>query len=289
MKNNVPLKKKLRIYIGNVVDVRKKILPRADNGFRVLLYHSVTEKLVENEWEENTIPKELLDRQMKYLADKKYNIMNCKKAIRYAKEDREFPAKTIVISFDDGYKNFYTNALPILKKYNFCATLFLGVNLLCDYSNDAQYLSRQEIMNIKKTGLIDFGCHGITHRILSTLDEEELNGEIVGAKQKLEDLTESKIALFAYPFGHSASYNTNVIEKIKSAGFIGAFTTIFGLNDFRRNHFLLRRNRISWIDELNEFEKHLNGSYDWCALCEYFRYKKYNFDRDPYAERGENK
>lgn len=274
MNNTIPLKKRLRIYISDVVNAQKKLTPRADNGFRVLLYHSVTDKLVDNEWEENTTPKELFDRQMKYLADKKYSVIDCKKAVRYVKENREICARTVAIAFDDGYRNFYTNALPVLKKYNFCATLFLGVNLLRDYSNDAQYLSRQEIMDVKKNELIDFGCHSLAHKALSTLDKKELDEEISGAKQKLEYLTQSEIELFAYPFGHSKSYNKKAIDKIKSAGYIGSFTTTFGLNDFNKDPFLLRRNRISWIDELNEFEKHLNGSYDWCSLFECLRLKR---------------
>ena len=277
MKNRLPLKKRLRIYIGDLVDKRKEFMPESDNGFRVLLYHSITDKLVDNEWKENTVPKELFDKQMKHLADKKYNIISCKKAVRYIKENRKISARTIAITFDDGYRNFYTNALPTLKKYSFCATLFLGVNLLRDYSGNAQYLSHQEIMNVKKSELVDFGCHSLTHKALSTLDEKELDEEIIGAKRKLEYLTQSKIELFAYPFGHSKSYNKNVIDKIKSAGYIGSFTAIFGLNDFKKDCFLLSRNRISWIDELSEFGKHLNGSYDWYALWQDLGYKRYQF------------
>lgn len=275
MISKLPLKKRLRISIGDIVEKVKLPIRNTNGGFRVLLYHSVTEKLVENEWEENTTPKELFAKQMKYLIENGYKIVSCKEAVDCLAKKKKIPDKTVAIAFDDGYRDNCVNAFPILKKYNIHSTIFLTVDFLYSHPKNTQYINYAEIVNIKKSGLVDFGCHSITHRILSTLDEEELNGEIAGAKQKLEDLTESKIALFAYPFGHSASYNTNVIEKIESAGFIGAFTTIFGLNDFRRNHFLLRRNRISWIDGLDEFEKHLNGSYDWCSLFECFRFKRY--------------
>lgn len=274
MKSTLPLKKRLRIYIGDAADKWKKLMPQSKNGFRVLLYHSITDKLVDNEWEENTVPKELFDKQMKYLADRKYNVINCRKAVRYLTENKEIPDRTVAIVFDDGYRDNYTNVLPILKKYSFCATIFLAVSFLRDYSGNAQYLSSQEIMNIKKTKLINFGCHSFTHEALSMMNVKKLDEEIRGAKQKLEYLTQSEIELFAYPFGHSKSYNKNVIEKIKSAGFIASFTTIFGLNDFKKDYFLLRRNRISWVDELDEFEKHLSGAYDWCGLCEYFRHKR---------------
>ena len=275
MNDAKPLKKKLRIYIGDVVDKWKKFEPQSDNGFRVLLYHSITDKLVNDEWEENTVPKGLFDRQMKYLADRKYNVINCKTAIRYLIENKEIPAKTVVIVFDDGYRDNYTNVLPILKKYSFCATIFLVVDFLRDYSDNVQYLSCQEITNIKKSELIDFGCHGLTHKALSMIDGKKLDEEIRDAKQKLEYVTQSEIDLFAYPFGHSKSYSKKVIERIKSAGFIGSFTTIPGLNNFKKKCFLLRRNRISWIDELDQFEKHLSGSYDWCSLFEFLRFKKY--------------
>lgn len=275
MKNSLPLKKKLRIYISDLADKWKKLMPQSAKGFRVLLYHSITDKLVDNEWEENTVPKGLFDKQMQYLADRKYNVINCKKAVRYLIENKEIPDRTVVVVFDDGYRDNYTNALPILQKYNFCATIFLAVNLLRDYSSNLQYLSCEEVLNIKKTGLIDFGCHSLTHRALSMIDGKRLDEEIKGAKQRLEHLTQSEIDLFAYPFGHSKSYNKHVIEKIKLAGFISSFTTIFGLNDFKKDLFLLRRNRISWIDELDEFKKHLSGAYDWCSLFECLRFKKY--------------
>jgi peptidoglycan/xylan/chitin deacetylase (PgdA/CDA1 family) len=147
---------------------------------------------------------------------------------------------------------------------------------LQDYSADTRYLSCSELINIGKSGIIDFGCHGLTHEALSRLDIKQLDEEILGARHKLEYLTHNKIDLFAYPFGHSKSYNANIIKKVKDAGFIGAFTAIFGLNRFDTDPFLIRRNCISWLDELDNFEKHLMGAYDWYALFEYFRPKRYH-------------
>jgi len=214
---------------------------------------------------------------MKYLVDNKYNVISSSEGIEYLANNRKVPRQAVVITFDDGYKNNYTNALPVLKKYNFCSTIFLTVGYLRDYSGNAEYLSSSEIKDIKKSGIVDFGCHGLTHRALAMLGKQELNKEINEAKQKLENIVNDKMTLFAYPFGHSGSFNKSVVNTLKSAGFKAACTTIFGLNHLKRNPYLIRRNRMSWLDDIREFEKHLAGAYDWCALCECFRRKRYGY------------
>lgn len=273
----LPFKKRLRMQIGDIISRKKMLRPEVDNGFRVLVYHSVTDKLIKNDWEENTIPKDLFERQMKYLADNRYNIISCKQVIEYLRRGQKLPSRGVAITFDDGYKNNYINALPILQKYNFCATIFITPGFLQDYSGDTRYLSCSEVINIEKSGIIDFGCHGLTHKALSRLDRKQLDEEITAGRRILEYLTHNKIELFAYPFGHSKSFNTHVIEKVKGAGFIGAFTAIFGLNRLDTDPFLIRRNSVSWLDELGIFERHLMGAYDWYALFEYFRPKRYHY------------
>ena len=275
MRKRLPIKKAFRIYTSEFVDKFFKLIPKNEYGFRVFVYHSVTEELINNDWEENTIPKELFALQMKYLAENNYNVVGCREAVHHLIEKRKLPDRTVVITFDDGYRNIYKNALPVLEKFGFFATIFLTVNYIHEFSDDSTYLSPQEIVSIKQSGLFDFGCHGLTHKALVILNDRKLDKEISYAKSKLEQLIQNKIELFAYPFGHSKSYNPHIIEKLKSEGYIGSFTGIFGLNDINKNRFLLRRNRISWLDGIGQFRKHLNGSYDWCALFEPFRAKRY--------------
>lgn len=271
---SLPIKKRLRISLGGIIDRVVRPLPPPTDGFRVLLYHSVTESKKESDLAENTIDKELFERQMDFLFSEKFNVISCKDAVKLLSDKKTFPPKTVAIAFDDGYRDNYKNALPVLKKHNFPATLFVSTDFLIKDDLKSSYMDIDEIDELKKTGLMDFGCHGKTHRLLSKLDEESLDCEIAGAKDILQDITESDICLFAYPYGHSASYNRKIIEKIKSARFLGAFTTIFGFNSYSRNLYLLCRNRISWLDEISEFKKHLNGSYDWCGMFEFLRKKR---------------
>ena len=270
----LPIKKRLKIQAGDAAHKRKKLKPQKA-GFRTLLYHSITDKLIENEWPENTTPKDLFCIQMKYLSDNNYNVISCDTALEHITKNKEIPPRAVAITFDDGFKDNYRNALPALKKYSFPATIFLAADYLNNPPYNAEILNQSEIREIRTSGIIDFGCHGLTHRALTTLGREELDKEIAGAKNRLEDIINGEVSLFAYPFGHVKSFNKGIVEKIKRAGFKGGFTTVFGLNDSRRDPFSLRRNRISWLDNLGEFEKHLNGSYDWYAVYQYFMPKRY--------------
>ncbi|NQT00247.1 MAG: polysaccharide deacetylase family protein [Candidatus Omnitrophica bacterium] len=280
MKTAQAYKKNIKSQISNLIHKSKKLDPGNHFGFRALVYHLVVDRPIENEWDEQTTPKDLFESQMKYLCDNQYNVLSCTQALRYLINRENIPPKTIAITFDDGYKDNYTNALPVLKKYNFPATLFLTADLLRDYSGRENFLSRSELLEMKDSGIIDFGCHGLTHRALTLLDEQRLNEEIRTARQRLEEITGGKIELFAYPFGHSGSYNQDVVNKVRREGFLGAFTATFGLNHPKIDIFLLRRNRISWLDDLSEFEKHLSGAYDWYALWQSFSPKRYHFNGD---------
>ncbi|MFA5147171.1 MAG: polysaccharide deacetylase family protein [Candidatus Omnitrophota bacterium] len=275
---DVPLKKRWRISIGDLFYNPKKVAAGSGAGFRAFVYHSVTARPVDNEWAEETISKEAFDWQMGYLTDHKYNVISAGEAVRYLTLGKTMPPRAVVITFDDGYRDNYTNAFPVLKKYNFPATVFLTADFLRDRSADERALSISEVKDMKRSGIIDFGCHGMTHRALTQLDEARLEEEITGSRKRLADILGEAPGLFAYPFGHVGSYNKGVIEKVKAAGFSGAYTAIFGSNSVGLDPFLMRRNRISWLDTRDEFAKHLAGAYDWYALYQRFGAKRYHFD-----------
>ena len=274
---NIPFKKKLRKRVGDIYYKFEKLKPWITRGIRILVYHSITDNLIENDWDEKTTPKNLFEKQMEYLAENKYNIINCRQAVECLITQQGIPAKAVVITFDDGYRDNYLNAFPILKKYNFCATIFVTLDFLKECSGNSQALSCSEMIEMQNSGIISFGCHGESHKVLTSVDRHQLNKELNGAKQELEDIFKEKIDLFAYPFGHNRSYNKDVIKAVKAAGFAGAFTAVFGLNNFETARFLMKRNRISWFDELDEFEKNLHGAYDWYGLSQHFCRKRYHF------------
>ena len=175
------------------------------------------------------------DEQMKYLKDQGYS------TITFSDLDRiNTIKKPILITFDDGYEDNYTNAYPILKKYGFKATIFL----ICDAIGKPKYLKLSQIRQMKDC--IDFQSHTITHPHLANLSPNKIEFELSHSKNQLETLLNKKIDVIAYPYG---SYNATVVNIAKKY-YTYALTTHFGkFYDSIGNDYQIKRMEI--LDKTN--------------------------------------
>lgn len=146
------------------------------------------------------------------------------------------PTKPIILTFDDGYENFYANAYPLIKARGMKAVVFVIVNF---HSND--YMSTDQIKEISMSG-IEIGSHTLTHPDLSTATETKRSTEIVESKSVLESLLGKPVLSFCYPSG---KHNDATMSAVENAGYQYAVTTTAGvahfvspydLNRFRVNH-----------------------------------------------------
>ena len=171
----------------------------------ILLYHRITEP------EPNTslcVAPIDFDKHMEYLYNQGYNVVSLDQVIKYFKKEKRLKKKTIVLTFDDGYQDFATNAYPILNNYGFNATVFLvtdcvGKTNVWDHKDGwpkAGLMSWETIKELSEKG-ISFGSHGKTHKYIGKMRSiKKLIGEIKSSKKKIENAIGKSAKCFSYSY-----------------------------------------------------------------------------------------
>ncbi|PJJ58881.1 polysaccharide deacetylase family protein [Hymenobacter chitinivorans] len=153
------------------------------------------------------------------------------------KELSEFPARPIILTFDDGYTDNYTNLLPLMQRYGYRGVIYLLGDATVRYNFwdvDADPTEpRCELMSLeqKRTFVAagwEIGAHTLRHPNLPTLPAEQAAQEIAQSKQQLEQELETTVVSFAYPYG---GLNEQVKHLVREAGFaFGVATDTGGLH-----------------------------------------------------------
>lgn len=165
-----------------------------------------------------SVTPEEFEKQMEYLNQEGYKtmVLDTLFAVLYGKDT--LPSKPVILTFDDGYVDFYFNAYPILKKYNFGAVVFLPTGLI----GTSYYLNWGQVKEMAKSGIISFQSHSINHADLTTLSLTDAEQEIRDSKRVLEDKLGIPVNAFAYPYGMSSE---DVRKLVQGAGYAGAVGT----------------------------------------------------------------
>jgi peptidoglycan/xylan/chitin deacetylase (PgdA/CDA1 family) len=150
----------------------------------------------------------------------------------------------VVLTFDDGYEDFYFNVLPLLQKYKMKATLYI----INDYVGRNGFLNQDEIKEIIKSGLVEIGAHTLDHRYLTALTSEKIKQQIFESKSRLESDYGIKVESFAYPFG---AFNNSALEFTKQASFSAAVSVIPGTDQSYQNLFYMYRIRAGAFGKTN--------------------------------------
>jgi len=203
------------------------------NGIPVLLYHHVSNDY--SDLPELTVGTAEFEQQIRMLHQAGFQTISPESFLAYMQgEPVELPDKPVLITFDDGYEDNYSNAFPVLRKYGFTAVIFMvGIN----FDRDKR-LSTKQVREMTEHG-VTVGGHSMTHPDLTSLTGRELAREVVGSKRKAERATGKEAAFFAYPCGF---YDVAVWQAVETAGYQAAFTVLTGLNKAGRdNVYLLRR------------------------------------------------
>lgn len=212
-------------------------------GIPILTYHKIKKFSFRRKLKGINISPKLFEKQMRELHQNGFKTISLLELVECIKK-QEIPKKTFVIIFDDGYKNIL-QILPVLEKYNFTATIFLVANFIGGKNlwdkkiglEEENLLDWKDIKELIKRGF-SFGSHTLTHPYLTKISFEDMEGEIVLSKKILEEKLEIPIDFFCYPYG---DFNDNIKEIIKKAGYLGACSIEYGVNNLSTDLFSLKR------------------------------------------------
>lgn len=203
----------------------------------ILMYHHIriNPRPRDRVWAALNVSPENLDAQLHYLSLKDYHTITLDE-LHQALSNNKFilPPNPIILTFDDGYRSFYTDAYPLLKKYNMKAINFI----ITEVVGAGAYLTWDQIQEMDKYGTITFGAHTRHHPNLSNLSAYLRIDEIKGSKTDLEKKLHKPINWFAYPYG---SYNQQIVDEVTNAGFLGAVSTNYGAIQTNDTAFVIPR------------------------------------------------
>jgi len=163
--------------------------------------------------------------QMANLYNKGYQTLSLSETIKLIRHGRPFPEKTVVITFDDGYENNFTEAFPVLNQYGFKGTIFLttgfcGKTVQWPGFQGCSILSWPQVKKMHHAGF-EIGAHTVSHPDLTTISIKKAHHEILQSKIDIQDHLGDDVTVFAYPFGN---YNSNVKKSVQHY-FEGACST----------------------------------------------------------------
>lgn len=198
----------------------------------------------------------VLEEEIKTLKDAGYNFITNAQLTSALNGNFKLPEKPILLTFDDSYRDFYTDAYPILKKYKARATQYVIAGFL-DRNN---HLLTSQLEEIAKDGLVEIGAHTVDHVWLKGQPTKTDDYEIAQSKKILEALIHKPVISFAYPFG---AFDLQAVDEVKKAGFTSASSTVPGIDQQRTNKYFLYRLRpggrtgkelLAWLDSVKNKE-----------------------------------
>jgi peptidoglycan/xylan/chitin deacetylase (PgdA/CDA1 family) len=190
--------------------------------------------------------------QMAYLQAEGYTSISPDDLLYHLARQTPLPEKPILITFDDGYRDNYTNAFPILQKYGFHGTFSLVTDPI-DF-NDDRYLTWAQVQEMHQAGM-DFGAHTRRHLDLRQRSLEFLEDEVLTSKQKIEAQLNVPITFFVYPAGR---YDARTLSAVREWFWL-AVTTQYGASHRYAERYELSRIRIEGEDTLEIFATKLEA------------------------------
>lgn len=225
----------------------------------ILMYHYVEYVADKNDTKRMSLntPPFILEDEVKNLVEAGYTFITNQELADVMLGKRLLPNKPVVLTFDDGYRDFYTDAYPILKKYHAKATQYV----ISGFLNKPNHLLTSQLLEIAQDGLVEIGAHTVHHVWLKGGTLKTVQEEVTQSKQDLEKLIGKAVVSFAYPFG---AFDQQALDAVKKAGYLSATSTIPGIEQKQEYKYFMYRLRpggrtgkefIAWLETTSKQSK----------------------------------
>jgi peptidoglycan/xylan/chitin deacetylase (PgdA/CDA1 family) len=190
-----------------------------------------------------SVTPELFAAQMQYLADHGYTTLTMHDVFAILAGQQPLPPRPIALTFDDGYRDFYTAAWPVLSAHHFKATSYIITGVI----GQERYMTWAMLKELDAGGLVEIGAHTVNHVDLHAVGAARAWQEIDGSKVTLEQGLGHPVTAFCYPSG---KYDQDVIALVRKAGFLTATTVEYGTKQNLQWAYELPRVRVNGPDPL---------------------------------------
>jgi peptidoglycan/xylan/chitin deacetylase (PgdA/CDA1 family) len=239
----------------------------------ILMYHSISadpESEVAPYYRVCTSPARFAE-QMQWLADGGWRGVTLSDA--YAALQRQGPDlnKLVAITFDDGFSDFYTDALPTLMKHGFAATMYVPTAYIGKQRKafkSHHCLTWEELRALSDVG-VEIGSHTVSHPRLAALTWREIETELQVSKATIEGELQLPVLTFAYPYAfpqEDRHFATRFREMLRRIDYRTCVTTAIGRADGNSDALHLPRLPANSADDCSLFTAKLDGAYDWVGL-----------------------
>lgn len=247
----------------------------------ILMYHSIPDGVTDRRahpYFSTETSVRVFESHMKFLRDSGYRTVTTADVVALANSPRKPHDRAIAITFDDGYRDFYANAFPILQKYGFQATVYLPTRYVDEETatfNGKTCMTWGEVRELRRHG-ISFGSHTVNHPQLWHVSLSDVEHEVSSSKRVIEDQLGEAIQSFAYPYAFpesDVSFTRALRNLLEDSGYDNGVSTVIGSYHSQHDRFFLKRLPVNLWDDLALFRAKLEGSYDWLHVAQYLRKK----------------
>lgn len=236
----------------------------------ILMYHSISNdiKMGGHPYYEVCTSPKVFSSHMMFLHDNGYTSIALNDVAAIFAQKKAPPSKPVCITFDDGFRDFLTEAFPVLTRHGFSATVFLVTSFVGDRRGGFKgrnCLTWDEIRYLRREGTA-FGSHTVSHKDLSKLNLEDLRSELTDSKQIIERELGEEIDCFSYPYAFPEAkrlFLQNLRTSLTSASYKCCVTTGIGTANGRSDSLSFPRLPVNEFDDIDFFRAKVEGCYDW--------------------------